>query len=251
MKVNLDNIRLYENDNIIEINRDVDIGKHLPQDIIGKGLEFSEIRGNENYELSHLFLEINRLLKNTFIQSADRLGLDFYEKLIGEKIDGSLEERRRKIYALWNKKTIWTHRTLIEWLNEYVGTNNYELDLHYNAYKIEFKIFVSSRFETDQAWLRKQLRMIIPANLGIIWTLVFRQEIYYGLADQRRHKVTIYPNEAEDQTVTQPLYFAAGYYAKKIKTKDLPIEVWILDEYGMQAEVTGYGGERLKYDRDK
>lgn len=77
------------------------------------------------------------------------------------------------------------------------------------------------------------------------------QKIYYGLADQRRHKVTIYPNEAEDQTVVQPLYFAAGSYAKKIKTKNLPIEVWILDEYGMQVEVTGPKGERLKYDRNK
>ena len=250
MKVNLDNIRLYENDNIIEINRDVDIGKHLPQDIIGKGLEFSEIRKNENYELSHLFLEINRLLKNTFIQSADKLGLDFYERLIGEKIDGSLEERRRKIYALWNKKTIWTHRTLIEWLNEYVGPNNYDLDLHYNAYMIEFKIFVSSRFETDQAWLRKQLRMIIPANLGIIWTLVFRQEIYYGLADQRLRHVKFYPATAEDQLITNKVYFAFDINNKRITVKDKPIEVWTTDGNGFLTEIIGEEGERLSYERD-
>lgn len=97
----------------------------------------------------------------------------------------------------------------------------------------------------------EEINSVKPAHIIYKLILRARQAIYYGLADQRRHKVTIYPNEAEDQTVVQPLYFAAGYYAKKIKTKDLPIEVWILDEYGMQAEVTGYGGERLKYDRDK
>lgn len=245
--MNLDNIRLYENDEIIEIKRDVDIGKHLPQDIIGKGAEFTEIRNNENYELSRLFIEINRLLKNTFIMSADKLGLQHYESLLGEKIEGSLEDRRRKIYALWNKKTVWTHRTLITWLDEYIGRGNYELELRYNDYKIEFKVLVGSRYEVDEAWLRKQLRMIIPANLGITWTLVFSQNIYYAMADQRKHRVTVYPNEAEDQRLPMVLFFAGGTYRKAIKTKDLKMDVWRYDDYGIEQEVKGYGGEKLSY----
>lgn len=248
MKVNLNNIRLYENDEIIEIKRDVDIGKHLPQDIIGKGAEFTEIRNNENYELSRLFMEINRLLKNTFIMSADKLGLQHYESLLGEKIEGSLEDRRRKIYALWNKKTVWTHRTLITWLDEYIGRGNYELELRYNDYKIEFKVLVGSRYEVDEAWLRKQLRMIIPANLGITWTLVFSQNIYYAMADQRKKTLTIYPNMAEDQKAILSINYGIGTYEKVIHTYSVPVEVWFLSDEGVQVEVVGENEERLIYD---
>ena len=248
MKVNLDNIKLYENDNIIEINRDVDIGKHLPQDIIGKGLEFSEIRKNENYELSHLFLEINRLLKNTFIQSADRLGLDFYEKLIGEKIDGSLEERRRKIYALWNKKTIWTHRTLIEWLNEYVGKENYKIELIYNEYIAEFVIFMDQTIEFKRAWLEKELRKIIPANLIIRWRLVFVQNIYIGMTAISGKKRTHFPLVVKDRMFNHEIYYGMAITRQKRKRVFKKPDVFTTNYINMMLEVKGEGKVKLDYE---
>lgn len=93
----------------------------------------------------------------------------------------------------------------------------------------------------------EEMNSVKPAHIIYKLILRARQAIYYGLADQRRHKVTIYPNEAEDQSWPLPVFYAAGTYAKRIRTKDIPIEVWRYDDYGLEQEVSGHGGERLKY----
>lgn len=93
----------------------------------------------------------------------------------------------------------------------------------------------------------EEINSVKPAHIVYKLILRSRQAIYYGLAEQRRHKVTIYPNEAEDQRWHLPLFYAAGTYAKRIRTKDIPFEVWRYDDYGLEQEVSGHGGERLKY----
>lgn len=172
--VDLNNINLHELEDVISINRDVDIGKHLPQDIIGKGAEFTNIRVRENIELSNLWAKLNFLMENLYIGSAGKLGLSAYKKLIDdENIKGDLEEQRRAIYSLWNMLRKWTHRTLEEWLNNYVGKANYRLRLNYNEYEIYFELFIK-KGTSYQGDVLKRLREIIPANLGI--------KISYGFA---------------------------------------------------------------------
>lgn len=73
------------------------------------------------------------------------------------------------------------------------------------------------------------------------------QNIYYAMTDQRKHIVTVYPNEAEDQRFPMILFFVGGTYRKAIKTKDLKMDVWRYDDYGIEQEVKGYGGEKLSY----
>lgn len=165
--IDLNNINLYELEDTISINRKVDVGLHIPQDVIGKGAEFTNIRTRENIELSNLWARLNRLMNNLYIQSADKEGLNAYKKLIDdESIKGDLESQRNKIYSLWNMLRVWTHRTLIEWLDDYVGKYNYRLFLKYNDYELEFELFVKSGLNNNGN-LYKKLREIIPANLGL------------------------------------------------------------------------------------
>jgi len=250
-KYNLNDFNFYEDENLIRIQRDVDVGKHLPQEIIGKGKEFTKIRELENYELSNLWIRFNKTFENFYIQLSGEQGLGDYEQLIdSDLIKGDLEEKRRIIYALWNMRRVWTHRTLEEWLNEYIGRESYRLEFHYNEYYLEIKVILKNNKNIPSKILLKQLREIIPANLGILWTLEYEQYIYYAMANQERKKITVYPREAEDITGSLLPRFGAGAYAYKVKYKDKPIEVWTTDKYGFMTEVTGVNGEVLKYDRD-
>ena len=174
LQVDLSKINLHQSEDLININREVDVGVHIPQDIIGKGYEFTQIRTNENIELSNLWARLNKIMENLYIQSAGKEGLSAYRRLINdESIKGDLEEQRRSIYSLWNMLRKWTHRTLEEWLNNYVGKTNYRLRLNYNEYEIYFELFIK-KGTSYQGDVLKRLREIIPANLGI--------KISYGFA---------------------------------------------------------------------
>lgn len=166
LQVDLSEINLHQSEDLININREVDVGVHIPQDIIGKGYEFTQIRINENIELSNLWARLNKIMENLYIQSAGKEGLSAYRRLINdESIKGDLEDQRKKIYALWNKKIRWTHRTLLNWLNIFVGESNYRIKLKYNEYKLEVELLINNKFKDYDIY--KELRDIIPANLGI------------------------------------------------------------------------------------
>lgn len=247
--VNVNNVNFHELEDVISINRDVDIGKHLPQDIIGKGAEFTNIRVRENIELSNLWAKLNSLMENLYIGSAGKLGLSAYKKLIDdENIKGGLEEQRKKIYTLWNMARIWTHRTLLKWLDVAVGNESYDVKLYYNDYGIEFRIFMD-KGRVDHDYLIRNLRQIIPANLSIIWTLVYRQNIYVGMYSMPLIKRTYHPYYPGDIRVNFSVFVGiCQSYVKKTRTYKLP-DVMIYD-YDNFIETTLERGEKINYDRD-
>lgn len=168
LKVNLNDAKLYEFDDVVEVKRNVDVGSHIPQNVIGKGLEFTKIREIENEELSKLWLEFNRTLKNSFIHLADEDGLNAYERLIDdESIKNGAELKRKIIYSIWNMKGIWTHRTLEEWLDNYLGIGQYSIELNYNDYGFCLDVihnYINNDFNKLYSFLRYK---ILPANLTI------------------------------------------------------------------------------------
>lgn len=237
---------LYEMEDVAYIERQVDVGLHLPQDIIGKGLEFTEIREIENKILTDLWRRGNKIMRNLYIQLADSEGINAYEKLIGEKLEGDLEEKRRKVYALWNMVRKWTHRTLEEWLDNHLGEDNYELKLFYNDYVLEISIVVNANI-VDHNWLAKRLRRIIPANLGIRYRLKLRQKIYYGHYAQKIKHIKAFPYKPQDKTESLPIYYGGYATHKTVKRVAKMPEVWTIDDYNRFLEVKGEGGNKLKY----
>lgn len=247
LKVNLNDIKLHDFENIIKISRNVDVGKHLPQGIIGKGAEFTNIRTVENLELSKLWRIANRIMRDTFIHFATEDGIKAYEKLMRIEAKGSLDERRKKVYAVWNKKSKWTHRTLEEWLEETVGLDNCNFELHYNDYKIEFKIYLYKE-KLNHQWLLKELRKIVPANLGFIFKLISYQNIYYGMYAQTAKKHLISPAKPQNKNISLGVYFGGGVVCKKV-IRSLKVSNVFIKENGGTYEVTGPNGEVLDYER--
>lgn len=250
--VDLNNINLYELEDVISINRDVDIGKHLPQDIIGKGAEFTNIRVRENIELSNLWAKLNSLMENLYIGSAEKLGLSAYKKLIDdENIKGDLEDQRKKIYALWNMARIWTHRTFEEWLDLYLGKGNYVLSFDYDKYGIEILVNIKESLNLELDDFQKKVRDIIPANLTQFIRIKFirDQKIFYGMYGQKAKHYKVLPNKVEDKEFKHQLFMGMATYHKKIKRVAIMPEVWTLNKDGMFLEVEDGSGVRMKYDK--
>lgn len=96
------------------------------------------------------------------------------------------------------------------------------------------------------------IQTIKSAGVRVLLTIYKEknQKIYYGLADQRLRHVKFYPATAEDQLITNRVYFAFDINNKRITVKDKPVEVWTTDNNGFLTEIIGEGGEQLRYDRN-
>lgn len=250
--VDVNNINLHELEDVISINRDVDVGKHLPQDIIGKGAEFTNIRIRENIELSNLWEKLNSLMENLYIGSAEKLGLSAYKKLIDdENIKGDLEDQRKKIYALWNMARIWTHRTFEEWLDLYLGKGNYVLSFDYYKYGIEILVNVKESLNLELNDFQKKVRDIIPANLTQFIRIKFirDQKIFYGMYGQKAKRVTIMAVKPEDRVFNLPTYYRIGEVRKRLKRRARMPDLWTVDNVGMMKEIEDGSEVDMKYDR--
>lgn len=220
IKLNLQEFgELLHKENIISINREVDVGEHLPQDIIGKGAEFTMLRNISNDEFKKLWEASNRVIKNMFIHSSDEIGIEKYIQLIDLEITGNLEEKRKKVFLEWNRQTIWTHRTLLQWMDIAVGKDKYKVNLYYNDYAIEFEFLIYKNILVDYMWLVKELRDIIPANLIFRFTVTAMQNIYVGAYGTSGHFIHSYPNEAEDMENEQNIYVAVYNIYNKLDIK--------------------------------
>lgn len=237
IKLNLQEFgELWKRDDIVSINRDVDVGEHLPQDIIGKGAEFTLLRKISNAEFKKLWEASNRVIKNMFIHSSDEIGIEKYIQLIDLEITGDLEEKRKKVFLEWNRQTIWTHRTLNKWLDNAVGEAAHEVILFYDDYEIEFVILMDKAVEHDRRYLMKNLRQIIPANLGFSWTLRYINPVYYGLYAVIDREKTMYQRlETEFNKENRHYYGMANFLTEKEITFLFP-EVWFIADDGMNVK---------------
>ena len=98
LQVDLSKINLHQSEDLININREVDVGVHIPQDIIGKGYEFTQIRINENIELSTLLTKQkmdNELFKKLKIENV-------LNQKVGELSGG--QQQRVSIARVLSKK---------------------------------------------------------------------------------------------------------------------------------------------------
>ena len=145
--------------------RRVNLLKYVPYDVIGKTPEFRNFFHSEDLEFDEAWEKANFIKEAGFIFTADPSSIEYWEKMLDLPHEGDLEDRQRKVYVEWNKRIIWTHRTLIDWLDLNVGRKEYILELFYNDYGVMIDVFITK--DRDTTWLYTKLRRIIPANLTI------------------------------------------------------------------------------------
>lgn len=122
----------------------------------------------ENQELKKIWDLAEELLKNLFIESADERGIKRLEAIAGIKNGSSmsLEDRRLCLLAKWNEQLPYTYRSLRNWLLTNLGTENFDLNLYPEQYKLDLVIReYSNQFMKS---VRKQIHGMIPANIDFL-----------------------------------------------------------------------------------
>lgn len=146
------------------MRRSVDLQKYVPWDVIGKSREFQELFNTENIAFDEAWEEANVSRDSSFIFTTDPKTIGIWEGFLDLEGTGTLEERQRAVFVEWNKRAIWTDRSLRRWLDFRLGPGTYETVYKYNDYELILDIYTSA--EADLRSLTMELREIIPANLG-------------------------------------------------------------------------------------
>lgn len=237
----------------LSLSRKVDLKSYNDYETIGKSPDWIDWTDSESLEFDFVAKRILKIYADKFILQASEYGISRYERILGIEPgkNESLEERRKRVYLLWNKKIRWTHRTFLKWLDVYLGKDNYKLSLDYDKYGIEIDVVVKESLYFDLDDLGRQVRDIIPANLTQFIRIKFirDQKIFYGMYGQKAKKITIMAVKPEDRVFNLPTYYGIGQVRKRLKRRARMPDVWTVDDVGMMKEIEDGSEVDMKYDR--
>lgn len=146
--------------------RKIDLMGYLPS-FLTEYKEIQELMGAEEPEIQTLAEEVERLLDNLFIVSADADGIRRFEKIVGilPAVNDTLEMRRTRLFTRWNDVTPYTFKTLWNKIVNIQGNENIEINFS-NPYEITIITRLEQRGMVDD--LAYLLKAIMPCNLKVI-----------------------------------------------------------------------------------
>ncbi|OON85927.1 hypothetical protein BXO88_09890 [Oribacterium sp. C9] len=109
--------------------REVDLNSYLPPYLKGYK-EIAEALKAEDPEFGLLWEQVDRLLKNQFIEDADEYGISRREEILGilpSNLD-TLESRRSRVQTLWWNPTPYSIRAFTAKIADLCSENGYEID---------------------------------------------------------------------------------------------------------------------------
>lgn len=140
----------------------MNIIEHIPH-FLREVREFKSISNIEKSELGRLKTEIETVLNNQFIKTADENGLlrfeSFIESYVG--VDDDLETRRKKLLLMTSENRPYTLKKLKGLLENVFGENAFELSLN----NFELNVTISPTFDSDIELVKIYLAKILPANI--------------------------------------------------------------------------------------
>lgn len=162
----------------VENLRDVDTNSYLPQ-VIGDAKQIKDLNLVQDWELENLWIYANRQYYNRWILEADSEGLVKYESLTGLRPEGTLEDRRKKVFYEWNKSVLYTDRSVRQLLDELVGVDGYFMEILHSEYIVDFEIILK-KGAPEVGYVYRELRTIVPANMYVRFTVMALADLYLG-----------------------------------------------------------------------
>lgn len=147
------------------MKQEVDLIRYLPGFLQGIR-EFQALSKAENPEFGLLYGNIDALLNNGFIHTADLQGIKRWEQLLGITAPtGSTEGRRAALLGKWNRTIPYTMARLYEYLDALTARENYHISFP-AEYQIEF-VAEDLPLHTIRA-VRSLILAMLPANMLFI-----------------------------------------------------------------------------------
>lgn len=132
--------------------------------------EFKEIFGAEDIQIEKLNNQINSMLREVIVKTAEDYGLRRYEKIYGiTRPAETLEARRMAILLKMNNRVAYTYKWLIQTLNEAIGAENYKITTDFNNYKMNIEIALN--YTEAAELLKNDLVKQMPANIKLDYRL--------------------------------------------------------------------------------
>ena len=137
---------------------------HLPETIRDLQ-EFQKLGAVEGQILLEERQAKDRLIQNQWVHTADRNGLLRLAKnmsFLGAELMET-EALRKELLLRWNSNRVYTWFHLQDWLDSCCGAGTYMMVLDQENYRLQ--LILGLQVKEKSAFLEKQLRRIIPANL--------------------------------------------------------------------------------------
>ncbi len=152
--------------------------------------EFNEIFNVEDIELENLKEQINNILQEVIVKTAEDYGLTKYEKIYGiTNVAETIEARRMTILLKMNNRTAYTYKWLINTLNEAIGEENYKITTDFKNYKMNIEIALN--YTEAAEILKKDLVKQIPANIELNYRLTTKINEFIGAVISQQSYITL------------------------------------------------------------
>ena len=148
------------------MKQEVDLIQYLPG-FLQEIKEFQKLSQSENPEYELLYENIDTLLKNAFISTANLQGIKRWENLL--KIAPSKaepDERRAAILGKWNRTIPYTITRLYEYLDVLAARSDYHIVVFPSKYQLEL-MAEDLPLHTMRA-MRSLVKAMLPANMLFI-----------------------------------------------------------------------------------
>ncbi len=151
--------------------------------------EFNEIFNAEDFELEFMREQIDKILKEVIVNTAESYGLERYEKIYGiTNIAETIEARRMNILFKINNRVPFTLKWLINTLNASIGAENYKLSIKDYVLHIEIALNYTEAAEM----LKSNLVYQIPANIQLDYELTSQINEYIGAVVSQQSYLDLY-----------------------------------------------------------
>lgn len=148
--------------------------EYLPS-VLAEIREFKVLGEAEDLQLDNLKTEINSLTNELFVTTAERVGLDRWEKILNiTNSSTDVEFRRFRILSRLNSFGL----TLNQRLSSIVGSGNYKADYYFKEYRLKVSLTLDTKeYEKE---VRRMLDEVVPANLLIDFGLLYNTHEILG-----------------------------------------------------------------------
>lgn len=154
--------------------------------------EFKVITACDDMENSDINIAVDNLYKDQFIISTET-AIKRYEDMLGITAKGTdtLEDRRFRVLAVYNKQLPYTKVVLEQALITFCGKDGYNLTIDYTNGVLTLKIALTAKSMYDT--VKSYLDGVIPMNLIIDLSLLYNQhrllhQYTYGQLKHYTHK---------------------------------------------------------------
>lgn len=147
--------------------REVDLVSYLPPFMA----EFKEITAAlkaENPEFVRIWEATDRIIKNTYLETADEYGISRLEKILDilPSVDDRLESRRTRVQARWFHEVPYILKVLISKLRILCEGDNFKITKQYEDYGIKIETQLETFAQIRE--LEQMIETILPCNIRTI-----------------------------------------------------------------------------------